>query len=209
MALHPDSWKLRDLQTGLTNAGLAIVDSFVSITELSEYAQGHPRGDEEHAALPGAAARGQERMVLLPDDQAPRRPSRTGTDCPTTSARSSCTNTARRGRKFAGRIVQLITASTGPRRLGVGRHPVRGEARRPQGHRLHDALRHGIGPLRRLRALLHGDDGPGRGDRRPHPLERSPGVFPRWFVPYSGALDGPAVPFHPPRALSQWRGLNL
>ena len=35
MALHADMWQLRDLQTGLSGAGLDVVDSFVSITELS------------------------------------------------------------------------------------------------------------------------------------------------------------------------------
>ncbi len=45
---HADMWLLRDLQTGLTGAGLEVVDSFVSITELSEYAQGLP---EEMAGM--------------------------------------------------------------------------------------------------------------------------------------------------------------
>src|SRR6266508_2338820 len=40
MALGPDLWRLRDLQTALARAGLDIVDSYVSLTELSEYAPG-------------------------------------------------------------------------------------------------------------------------------------------------------------------------
>ncbi|MYH94457.1 MAG: chlorite dismutase, partial [Acidimicrobiaceae bacterium] len=42
MGLHADAWALRDLQTGLVRAGVDIVDSYVSITELSEYALGLP-----------------------------------------------------------------------------------------------------------------------------------------------------------------------
>ena len=42
MGLHADAWALRDLQTGLGRAGLDLVDSYVSITELSEYASGGP-----------------------------------------------------------------------------------------------------------------------------------------------------------------------
>ncbi|MYJ42809.1 MAG: chlorite dismutase, partial [Acidimicrobiaceae bacterium] len=42
MGLHSDAWALRDLQAGLVRAGLDIVDSYVSITELSEYALGLP-----------------------------------------------------------------------------------------------------------------------------------------------------------------------
>src|SRR5689334_19949032 len=38
MALGPEMWQLRELQTGLQRAGLIIVDSFVSLTEISEYA---------------------------------------------------------------------------------------------------------------------------------------------------------------------------
>ena len=36
---------LRELQTGLQRAGLEVVDSYVSLTEVSEYAAGMPRRD--------------------------------------------------------------------------------------------------------------------------------------------------------------------
>src|SRR6516164_2805454 len=42
MALSNDQWRLRRLQTDLTSAGLELVDSYLSLTELSEYAQGVP-----------------------------------------------------------------------------------------------------------------------------------------------------------------------
>src|SRR3954470_21574419 len=42
MALGEDLWRLRRLQTDLQQAGLDVVDSYVSLTELSEYAQGVP-----------------------------------------------------------------------------------------------------------------------------------------------------------------------
>ena len=42
MALSDDLWRLRRLQTDLQQAGLDVVDSYVSLTELSEYAQGLP-----------------------------------------------------------------------------------------------------------------------------------------------------------------------
>ena len=38
MALHPDMRVLRRLQSALQVAGLVVVDSYVSITEVSEYA---------------------------------------------------------------------------------------------------------------------------------------------------------------------------
>src|SRR5258706_15189958 len=42
MALGPDLWRLRRFQTELSAAGLDVVDSYLSLTELSEYAQGLP-----------------------------------------------------------------------------------------------------------------------------------------------------------------------
>jgi chlorite dismutase len=42
MALHADLRELRALQTGLQRAGLDVVDSYVSLSEVSEYAKGMP-----------------------------------------------------------------------------------------------------------------------------------------------------------------------
>src|SRR5687768_16045509 len=42
MALGPDLWRLRRLQTELDDAGLELSDSYVSMTEISEYAKGMP-----------------------------------------------------------------------------------------------------------------------------------------------------------------------
>src|SRR5690606_40969742 len=42
MALGPDLWRLRRFQTEVAGAGFEVVDSYVSITEVSEYAQGVP-----------------------------------------------------------------------------------------------------------------------------------------------------------------------
>src|SRR5579859_7539560 len=38
MALGPDQWRLRGFQTALRQAGLEVVWSYVSLTEVSEYA---------------------------------------------------------------------------------------------------------------------------------------------------------------------------
>src|SRR5438094_5984582 len=42
MALGPDLWRLREFQAELQTAGLDLVESYVSLTEVSEYAQGMP-----------------------------------------------------------------------------------------------------------------------------------------------------------------------
>src|SRR5438105_517614 len=43
MALGPDLWRLRAFQTALQNAGLELLASYVSFTEVSEYAAGMPQ----------------------------------------------------------------------------------------------------------------------------------------------------------------------
>src|SRR5215217_6607699 len=55
LAIGPDLWRLRDLQTGLVEAGLEIVDSYVSLTELSEYSANVPDRQKQarlHPVLP-------------------------------------------------------------------------------------------------------------------------------------------------------------
>src|SRR5262245_54211603 len=42
MALGPDLWRLQQLQAELTAAGLDVADSYVSLTEVSEYSKGMP-----------------------------------------------------------------------------------------------------------------------------------------------------------------------
>ena len=42
MVLGPDLWRLRRFQADLQGAGLVVVDSYVSLTEVSEYAAGIP-----------------------------------------------------------------------------------------------------------------------------------------------------------------------
>ena len=71
---------------------------------------------------------------------------------------------ARVGRTYAGRVLQLITGSTGHRRLGMGRHAARRRHRRAEGDRVRDALRSGVREVRRLRSVLH-RSGAARGRR--------------------------------------------
>ncbi len=70
MALGNNLWRLRRLQTELTGAGLELVDSYVSITEVSEYAAGVPDRMKQDRLYPQLPPAGQERLVLLPDEQA-------------------------------------------------------------------------------------------------------------------------------------------
>ncbi len=112
MALSSDLRRLRKLQTDLRLAGLELVDSYLSLTEVSEYAAGlpeHMKKDRLFPALPPEAKRvwcfypmskrrnSQENWYTLDFDRRREMMMEHGTS----------------GRAFAGRIVQLITASTG------------------------------------------------------------------------------------------------
>jgi chlorite dismutase len=112
MALHRDSWKLRDLQTGLTNAGLVVVDSFVSITEVSEYAQGVPEEMKNMRLYPELPPEGKSAWCFYPMTKR-REAEHNWYRLEFDDRKELMYEHGASGRKFAGRIVQLITASTG------------------------------------------------------------------------------------------------
>jgi len=52
MALGPDLWALRRFQSALSGAGLELVSSYVSLTEVSEYAKGVPEEMKQARLFP-------------------------------------------------------------------------------------------------------------------------------------------------------------
>ena len=112
MALSADVWALRDLQSALTGAGLDVVDSFVSITELSEYAQGLPEEMKNMRLHPDLPPEGKNAWCFYPMTK--RRTHEDNWYLLSFDRRKELMyEHGASGRKFAGRIVQLITASTG------------------------------------------------------------------------------------------------
>jgi peroxiredoxin len=112
MALSPDWSVLRSLQSGLQRAGLDVVDSYVSITEVSEYAKGLPEHMLKDRLYPN----------LPPDDLPafcfyPMSKKREGHAnwfaTPFEDRKAMMMEHGTSGRKFAGQLVQLITASSG------------------------------------------------------------------------------------------------
>jgi len=112
MALHADVWRLRDLQTGLANSGLAVVDSFVSITELSEYAQGLPEEMANMRLYPDLPPEGKNAWCFYPMTKR-RNVDQNWYELPYDDRKALMMEHGTSGRQFAGRITQLITASTG------------------------------------------------------------------------------------------------
>ena len=112
MGIGPNLWSLRELQTDLVATGLELVDSYVSLTELSEYAKGIPEEMQQMRLYPD----------LPPQDKAawcfyPMSKKREGENNWFTldyeARKEFMYEHGTSGRKFAGRIVQLITGSTG------------------------------------------------------------------------------------------------
>ncbi|MBC8365398.1 MAG: chlorite dismutase family protein [Actinobacteria bacterium] len=112
MVLGDDLWRLRDLQTGLTEAGLEVVDSYVSLTEVSEYAAGIPDEMKEARLRPVLPPEGKSAWCFYPMSK--RRGEQSNWFALSFDERHDLMmEHGTSGRKFAGRIVQLITASTG------------------------------------------------------------------------------------------------
>jgi hydrogen peroxide-dependent heme synthase len=112
MAFGPDLWQLRKFQTALQRAGLDVVDSYVSLTEISEYAEGMTDGMKRPRLYPNLPPEGKHAFCFYP----------------MTKRRGEVNNWYRldfekrkelmhehgaSGRKFSGRVIQLVSGSTG------------------------------------------------------------------------------------------------
>jgi len=112
MALGPDLWRLRRLQAALQDAGLEIVDSYVSLTELSEYAQGVPDHMKQARLHPELPPEGKPAWCFYPMSKQRGDVSNWFT-LPYDERKELMYEHGASGRNFAGRVVQLITGSTG------------------------------------------------------------------------------------------------
>lgn len=114
MALGPDLWRLRRLQSDLQVAGLVVVDSYVSLTEVSEYAAGVPEEMKRVRLYPQLPPEGKTAFCFYPMSK--RRGDVEGSNwfsLPFDERKEMMYGHGAAGRKFAGRIVQVITGSTG------------------------------------------------------------------------------------------------
>lgn len=112
MALCPDLWALRALQTELVSTGLILVDSYMSLTELSEYAAGLPEEMKQSKLYPELPPEGKPSWCFYPMSKR-RQPGQNWFTTPFDERKELMSEHGVSGRKFAGRIVQLITGSTG------------------------------------------------------------------------------------------------
>jgi chlorite dismutase len=112
MALGPDVAHLRRFQTALGRAGLDLVDSYVSRTEVSEYAQGMPEDRLRDRLYPRLPPAGKEAFCFYPMSKR-RDVGQNWYALPYDERHELMLGHGKVGRTFAGRVTQLITGSTG------------------------------------------------------------------------------------------------
>ncbi len=112
MVLGNDLWRIRRLQTDLGLAGLELVDSYVSITEVSEYAAGVPDEMKQARLYPVLPPEGKNAWCFYPMSKK-RESNENWFTLDFERRKELMYEHGTSGRKFAGRLVQLITASAG------------------------------------------------------------------------------------------------
>lgn len=114
MALGTDFWRLRRLQSDLQSAGMTVVDSYVSLTEISEYAAGIPDEMKQTRLYPELPPEGKPAFCFYPMSKK-RGDSTTSNwySLPFEERKALMYGHGAVGRQFAGRILQVITGSTG------------------------------------------------------------------------------------------------
>ena len=112
MALGTDAWQLRQLQSGLQLAGLDVVDSYVSLTEVSEYAAEMTEGMKRPRLYPEFPIEGMNAWCFYPMSKA-RGENKNWFALPFEQRKTMMHEHGMSGRKFAGRVQQLVTGSAG------------------------------------------------------------------------------------------------
>ncbi|MBL6630120.1 MAG: chlorite dismutase family protein [Actinomycetota bacterium] len=112
MAICADLTVLRRLQSALRAAGVCPTTSYLSITEVSEYAKGLPAEALADRLYPQLPPEGKPAFCFYPMSKA-REAHANWYATPFDERTEMMMEHGRSGRNFAGRIVQLVTASTG------------------------------------------------------------------------------------------------
>ncbi len=112
MVLSTDQWRLRRLQTALVAAGLDLVDSYLSLTETSEYATGLPEEMQQARLYPQLPPEGKPAFCFYPMSKR-RNVGANWYELDFDRRKELMYEHGASGRKFAGRVTQLITGSTG------------------------------------------------------------------------------------------------
>ena len=113
LIIGPDFTVLRRLQTALQVAGLDVVDSYVSLTEVSEYAKSMPAEMQSPRLYPQLPPEGKRAFCFYPMSKMRDGHEANWFTLPYDERSGLMHEHGTSGRKFAGRITQLVTGSTG------------------------------------------------------------------------------------------------
>jgi chlorite dismutase len=111
MVLGPDLFGLRRFQTAVRHAGLIPVSSYVSLTEVSEYASGIPEAMRDARLYPRLPPDGMRAFCFYPMSK--RRAADNWYLLPFEERKALMHAHGTIGRTFHGRVLQVITGSTG------------------------------------------------------------------------------------------------
>ena len=112
MVLGEDLWDLRDFQSSIDSAGLKVVDSYFSLTEISEYAAGVPEEMKQARLYPDLPPENKTALCFYPMSKR-RDPEANWYTLPYDQRSAQMHEHGRSGRNFAGRVLQVVTGSTG------------------------------------------------------------------------------------------------
>ena len=112
MAIGPDLRELRRLQTAVQHAGYDVVDSYASMTEVSEYSAGMPLEMLKPRLEPQLPPEGKPAFCFYPMSKK-RDSGANWFTVPFEERKALMHEHGVSGRKFVGRIVQLISGSAG------------------------------------------------------------------------------------------------
>ena len=112
MALGPDVWRLRRLQTEAVAAGVSLSQSYVSLTEVSEYAAGIPDEMRQARLFPALPPEGKHAFCFYPMSKR-RGEEHNWYELGFDARKELMLGHGKVGRTFHGRVLQVITGSTG------------------------------------------------------------------------------------------------
>lgn len=112
LALGPDMWRLHRFQTSVQRCGAEIVWSYVSLTELSEYGDGLPEEMKQARLYPSLPPEGKTAFCFYPMSK--RRVAQYNWyELSFEERKEFMIGHGTVGRRYRGRVLQLVTGSTG------------------------------------------------------------------------------------------------
>ena len=112
MVLGENLWDLRKFQSRIQAAGLTVAESYVSVTEVSEYAMGMPEKMLNDRLFPVLPPQGMHAFCFYPMSKR-RGEEHNWYALPYEQREQLMRQHGASGREFKGRILQVVTGSTG------------------------------------------------------------------------------------------------